>query len=252
MAVLHKVNLPALASGQLVALTGPNGSGKSTLLQAVAGLLPAQADTLQLGSVLLKDMSAQTRARHVRYLPQSLPGPIRLTVVEALLVAARLQTPGIGTEQAMHALWATLDALGLDHLADRYLDELSGGQQQMVSLAQTLVNPPEVLLLDEPLASLDLNYQHHVMRTLRTQCLNQPMLVIVVLHDLNMALTYADTLLVLHHGRLQAAGHPVDTLTPSLLETVFHVQGRVQTTPNAPPHVIVDHSLTAPTHPDFP
>lgn len=242
--ILNNVSLPPLHGGQLVALTGPNGSGKSTLLRALAGLLPAHAACLTLNDSPLQGLSLEQRSRLVRYLPQALPGPLHLSVTEALMVAVKLANPQpMREDDVLATIDRTLRALNIGHLANRYLDELSGGQQQLVALAQTLVNAPAVLLLDEPLASLDLNYQHHVLGLLQQLCTRQGMLVIVVMHDLNLALAYAQELLVLHHGQLATAGKPETCLSANILQQVFSVQAYVTHQPGQPPSLFVQRPL---------
>jgi iron complex transport system ATP-binding protein len=246
--VLAGLSLPPVPAGQLVALVGPNGSGKSTLLRSLAGLTRAHANTLKLGDVDLQGLPARQRARYLRYLPQALPGAIHLPVTEALMVATRLGHEHTNATAWQNAIRHTLRALSIEHLADHFLDELSGGQQQLVGLAQMLVNHPRALLLDEPLASLDLNYQHHVLQLLRTLCSESGLLIIVVLHDLNLALAYAQTILTLQNGHLAAAGEPGQVLTPPLLKRVFGVQAHVAHPPNLPSYLVVERPLTPDSH----
>lgn len=237
--VLRGLTLPALHGGQLVALLGRNGSGKSTLLKSIAGLVPAHADTLRLDQVSLQPLAARARAEKMRYLPQSLPDYVHLTVTEAVLVALKARAT-ISTGAAMQKVLAVLRELGIEHLAARYLDELSGGQKQLVGLAQALVHEPAVLLLDEPLASLDLNYQHHVMQMLQELALARGLLVVIVLHDLNIALRYANMALLLHEGSLLASGAPDTVINPTHLAQAFLVQARLEHCSQGRPTVFVD------------
>ncbi|MBF6616800.1 ABC transporter ATP-binding protein [Pollutimonas thiosulfatoxidans] len=237
--VLEDLSLPDLAAGQLVALLGPNGSGKSTLLKSLAGLVTAHADVLRLGDRNLGALPAHARAEVLRYLPQHLPEAIHLTVIEAMLVALNARA-ATRTPQALDKAEAVLSSLGIAALGARYLDELSGGQQQLVGLAQALVHEPAVLLLDEPLASLDLNYQHHAMQLLKRLAADSELLIVLVVHDLNIALRYADTALLLHQGRLIASGDPLTVITPNYLGTAFSVRARVETCSLGYPNVLVD------------
>lgn len=237
--VLDELTLPTLYGGQLVALIGPNGSGKSTLLRSIAGLDPAHVSTLTLNGSDLRQLPVRLRAEQIRYLPQVLPRAIHLTVVEALLVAlnARRTT---GTPDAMIKIQHVLNDLGIADLGSRYLDELSGGQRQLVSLAQYLVHEPAVLLLDEPLASLDLNYQHHVMQLLKRLTASNGLLIIIVLHDLNVAMRYADFVLMLHKGQLAGSGTAASVLTPESLAETFLVQARVEPCSRGYANILVD------------
>jgi iron complex transport system ATP-binding protein len=202
-------------------------------------LAPAHADTLSLNGTDLRAWPARSRAEQIRYLPQSLPDAIHLTVTEAVLVALKARAP-IDTTAALHRVASVLSRLGMARLADRYLDELSGGQKQLVGLAQALVHEPSVLLLDEPLASLDLNYQHHVMQLLQSLARTRRLLVIIVVHDLNIALRYADSALLMHDGELLASGDPLAVITPPHLARAFLVHAHIKRCARGYATVMVD------------
>jgi iron complex transport system ATP-binding protein len=110
----------------------------------------------------------------------------------------------------------------------RYLDQLSGGQKQLVGLAQALIRRPRLLLLDEPLSALDLNYQFHVMDLLRQETRDNGLVTLIVLHDLNIALKHADHCLMIRSGDLIAEGVPSDVITPETLAAVYGVRARVE------------------------
>lgn len=228
-AVLHDVELPEILPGQIVALVGPNGAGKSTLLRTLAGLLPARGD-IRLGSLDLLACHRRDRAAVLGFMPQTLPEGIALSVLETLLGALRggdsLNVPGSAAQQRASA-FAVLEQLGILHLALQSLDSLSGGQRQMVSLAQAVIRQPQLLLLDEPTSALDLRYQNDVMSTVR-QLADEGRIVVVVLHDLGLAARWADRIMVLENGRLHVAGTPEQTLTASMLEQVYRVRARVE------------------------
>jgi len=227
--VLHGIDLPDIAPGQVVALVGPNGAGKSTLLRTLAGLLPAMGD-LHLGELDLLRCNRRERAAVLGFMPQTLPDGIALSVLETLLGALRggdpLSAQGSARQQQEHA-FSVLEQLGVQHLALQPLDSLSGGQRQMVSLAQAVIRQPRLLLLDEPTSALDLRYQNDVMSMVR-QLADQGRIVVVVLHDLGLAARWADRIMVLERGRLHAAGTPAQTLTPTMLEQVYRVRARVE------------------------
>jgi iron complex transport system ATP-binding protein len=237
--ILQGLTLPALQGGGLVALLGPNGSGKSTLLRSIAGLAPAQINVLSLDGLDLRGLPARTRAETIRYLPQSLPDSIHLTVTEALLVALNARS-ALAPDIAMSRTEEVLHSLGIASLGPRFLDELSGGQKQLVGLAQALADEPAVLLLDEPLASLDLNFQHHAMMLLARLATDRGLLVLIVVHDLNIALRYAGTALMLHQGRLLAAGEPLSVITPASIAQAFQVRARVESCSLGYANVLVD------------
>jgi iron complex transport system ATP-binding protein len=228
-AVLHGIDLPDIEPGQIVALVGPNGAGKSTLLRSLAGLLKANGE-VRLGTLELLSCHRRERAAVLGFMPQSVPGGIELSVLETLLGALRGADTTVfsGNPQSQQAkAFAVLEQLGILALALKPLDSLSGGQKQMVSLAQAVIREPRLLLLDEPTSALDLRHQNDVMETVR-QLADQGRIVVVVLHDLGLAARWADRIMVLQQGRLHTAGTPEQTLTPAMLEQVYRVRARVE------------------------
>lgn len=243
-AVLHGIDLPEITSGQIVALVGPNGAGKSTLLRTLAGLLPATGE-IHLGGLDLLRCSRRERASVLGFMPQTLPEGIELNVLETLIGALRggdpLAQQGSPAHQQQRA-FAVLEQLGILHLALQPLNRLSGGQRQMVSLAQAVIRQPHLLLLDEPTSALDLRYQNDVMQLVR-QLADQGRIVVVVLHDLGLAARWADRIMVLQNGRLHSAGTPEQSLTPAMLADVYGVQARIERCSHDRVQVHVDGSL---------
>ena len=238
--VLRGLRAAPLPEGTLTALLGPNGSGKSTLLKTLAGLNPMLGGDLRLDGADFAGLSPARRAEHAMYMPQALPKGVHMTVLESVLVAARSGRARQGGDALMREAMQVLAELGIGHLASRYLDELSGGQKQLASLAQALVRRPRLLLLDEPLSALDLNYQFHVMDVLRRQTVLHRLITLVVLHDLNIALRHADHALLLHGGVLLAEGPPRHVVTPDTLRQAYGVLARVERCPQGQPQVHVD------------
>lgn len=223
--ILDKLHAHNLQSGQVIALLGPNGSGKSTLLKTLAGHVAVQGGSMMLGDRELGRLSVAQRSEHVMYMPQDFPSAVHLTVFESILVAAQVNTRNKRTQDLFDRVNHLLERLGITHLAQKYLNKLSGGQRQLVGLAQALVRRPKLLLLDEPLSALDLNYQYHVMALLRHETQTQDLITIVVLHDLNTALNHTDHTLLLHQGGIVAQGRPADVITAGNLAAVYGVHG---------------------------
>ncbi|MDX3987791.1 MAG: ABC transporter ATP-binding protein [Achromobacter sp.] len=238
--VLHGLSIPSLVAGEVTALLGPNGSGKSTLLKALAGLVRTRGGSVMLDGQDMTRLGVGERARHMVYLPQSLPAAVHLRVFESVLVAARASRDALAPPLQLSDIDRLLARLGIAHLALHYLDALSGGQKQLVGLAQALIRQPRVLLLDEPLSALDLNYQFHVMRLLKQETQEHGLISVIVLHDLNVALQHADRAVMIQHGRLHAQGAPADVITPESLAAVYGVQGRVEACSRGLRQVLID------------
>lgn len=239
--IIGDLSLADLPAGTLTALLGPNGSGKSTLLRALAGLLRPAAGRIVLDGQDLAHASFEARARQVVYLPQSLPAAVHLRVFESVLVAANASLSSASADgEALARIEALLGRLGIAHLSMRFLDELSGGQKQLVGLAQALIRQPRLLLLDEPLSALDLNYQFHVMDLLRQETRERGLITIVVLHDLNIALRHCDLALMIRAGALASEGEPRAVITPEALAAVYGVRGRVETCSRGIAQVLID------------
>ncbi|MGN5373314.1 ABC transporter ATP-binding protein [Sphingomonas hankookensis] len=231
-----------MEGGTLTSLVGPNGAGKTSLLRALAGLVPSTG-RITLDDVAIDRLSLRDRARHIAYMPQTLPQGVALSVLETV-VAALLASPAataVDTEaDAARIALMQLDAIGALDLAGRRLDELSGGQRQLASLAQALVRSPAILLLDEPTSALDLRHQHEVTMVARDYARRSGAIVIAVLHDLQAAARVSDRLVAVDGGAIAADGPPRDALTPALIEQVWRVHARVEHCSRGMLQVMVD------------
>lgn len=228
--VITDFNLGPISAGTITAVVGPNAAGKSTLLLALAGLLKARGD-VKLGGVNLLGMNYRDRSALLSFMPQSLPQGVALTVFESLLVA--LKAVPLAERDGHHdraVSMATLERLGIADLAGEQLDRLSGGQRQLVSLAQAIVRQPKVLLLDEPTSALDLRHQETVMEIV-TRLAREGQTILLVLHDLNLAARWSDNIALLHGGKLKAFGSPAKTITEANLAEVYGVRTRIQSPP---------------------
>lgn len=246
--IISDLSIEGLVAGTLTALIGPNGSGKSTLLKALAGLMRATSGRISLDGKDMTRTSLETRAQKIVYLPQALPASVHLRVFESVLVAAKASAlaPESGPIEVEDIL-SLLKRLGIEHLAMMYLDQLSGGQKQLVGLAQALIRRPRLLLLDEPLSALDLNYQFHVMDLLRQETQQHGLITLIVLHDLRIALQHCDYALMLAKGRLLAQGKTADVITPTSLSDGYGVTGRIEPCSRGTLQVMID-GLCDPIH----
>ena len=213
----------AIGSGEIVAVVGPNGAGKSTLLRVLAGLLRPTAGTVALDGQDLTRMSRSALARRIAVVPQIFDTLFPFTVREVVALGrtARLGAFGRASAADVAAVDRAIDELDLDHLASRRIDRLSGGERQRAVLAMALAQETAVLLLDEPTVHLDPAHQIATLRLLRTLVAERALAVCAVLHDLNLASTFASRIVAIADGRIARDGAPKEVLSADLVRAVF-------------------------------
>ncbi|MDF0542007.1 ABC transporter ATP-binding protein [Sphingobium sp. H39-3-25] len=217
-----------LTPGSLTGIVGPNGAGKSTLMRAMLGLLPLAGGEIAIDGTAVSRLSRRQIARQTAYLPQgqTLHWPLsveRLVSLGRLPHMAPMQRLAPADHGAIEDAMARADVLGL---RDRIATELSGGERARVMLARALAVGAPALLVDEPLAALDLGHQIEVMTLLRREA-EAGALVVAVLHDLGMAARHCDRLLLIDGGRLVADGAPMEVLTVDRLRSVYGVEALI-------------------------
>ncbi|MDC6166802.1 ABC transporter ATP-binding protein [Paucibacter sp. XJ19-41] len=241
--VIAGLDAGPLEAGTLTAVVGPNGAGKSTLIHALAGLLPAQG-RVELDGQALGSLAPLRRSRLIGLLPQLLPQETGLAAYELLL--GGVLASGVGRAEAEARIEEVLDRLTLRPLAMARLDTLSGGQRQMMALAQVLARRPRLMLLDEPTSALDLFWQLAVLEAVREDARRRGVIVLLALHDLELALRHCDHVLVLAAGTRVAYGEPGRVLTPALLAQVYGIDARVEPCSRGRPRLLVDGLLRPP------
>ncbi len=227
-----------LAEGQVYGLIGHNGSGKSTLLKLLARQQQVTTGEIRLDNKPLATWGQREFARQVAYLPQHLPATDSLTGRE-LVAFGRYPWHGLlgrhGAKDTL-AIERALKLTDTEHFSDRLVDTLSGGERQRLWLAMLLAQGSRFLLLDEPLAALDIAHQVEVLELIRHLCQELGLGVIIVLHDINQAARYCDRLIALHTGRLLIEGAPEILMNDTTLEAIYGL----------PLHVICHPSGTHP------
>lgn len=222
--ILHDVSIPTVQGGAFVGLIGPNASGKSTLLKTLAGLVKPMDGKVMIGADNVTHLRRKDRARRIAYMPQAFGCNALLTVFESVLLALK-QTTGWRVEgDNLERVSDTLSALNLSHLANRGVSDLSGGQAQMVAVAQTIVRSPEVILLDEPTSALDLHHQLSILTSIRNEMGRKKPVVMAALHDLNLAAKFCDRLVLLRDGIILADGQPEHILALQEIGETYRVQ----------------------------
>ncbi|WP_200892694.1 ABC transporter ATP-binding protein [Thalassospira sp. HJ] len=199
----------ALTTGQVVGVIGPNGAGKSTLLSAVAGHTGFSGTVSWGGS----GSGVQPKAGDIGYMPQSCKVSASLTVLETVLLGTHERLGWRVSQGDIARATGILAELSLSHLASRCMTTLSGGQQQLVLLAQRLVRQPRLLVLDEATSALDMSHQISVLMLLKRYVVRHNALALMAIHDLNIAMQYADQLVLIHDGRLVQQDAPESVLS---------------------------------------
>lgn len=224
--VLRGVNATDFSPGAVTGLLGSNAAGKSTLVKAIAGLKKIARGSCHI-LVHGQPLEGKKRREAVGYVPQDLLTSASLTALESIMVSSTRNSRLRFREDSLHAAAKVMEYLGISSLAQRYVHELSGGQRQLVAVAQMLVRQPRVMLLDEPTSALDLRHQVELLQLIRRQVQQHSSVALIAIHDLNLAARYCDQLIVLHQGRVVASGAPADVLTPDLLGSVYGLRARV-------------------------
>jgi iron complex transport system ATP-binding protein len=242
--VLRRLSL-SVAPGQVVALVGPNGAGKSTLLRVLTGVLPAREGQARLNGDDLLRLRPAERARRIAVVPQMVRLPEAFTVGEIVLMGRTPYLPLWANESRRDCdiAWQAMCRAQVEHLAERRVDELSGGEQQRVVLARALAQQPQALLLDEPTAHLDLKHQVNVLDLVRSLARENRLAVLMTLHDLNQAALYADRVALLQRGEIVAEGLPAEVFTAEILSRVYGVPIAMTTHPARGTPVILPGSV---------
>ncbi|MEB7504321.1 ABC transporter ATP-binding protein [Arthrobacter koreensis] len=215
--------------GSFTAIIGPNACGKSTLLRALSRLLKPQAGQVFLQGKDIDSYPTREAARRLALLPQSSTAPDGITVAD-LVARGRFPHQSLlrqwsGADQ--EAVYAALEATGVQDLADRTVGELSGGQRQRVWLALVLAQDTPVLLLDEPTTFLDISHQLEVLRLCRTLHRTGNCTLVTVLHELGLAFRFADHIIAMKDGQILAQGTPEEIATPELMKEIYGIDALV-------------------------
>lgn len=221
--VLQNLNL-TFHPGELTAIIGPNGCGKSTLLRSIVGLTPKVEGQLSLDGTDLKKLSPAQLAQQIAYLPQNKQAP-DMTAAQLVLHGRfpYLRYPRRYRQSDRDIAQGAMEALGISHLADVPVPQLSGGTQQKCRIAMALCQDSPVILMDEPLSFLDISHQLDLMALAR-ELARQGKTMVLVLHDLALALKWADRLILMEKGTIRQAGTPAELVDGGHLELVFGVE----------------------------
>ena len=209
--------------GEIVAILGPNASGKSTLLKLIAGSLPPLSGRVLLDGFITHTLAPRARAQRIAMVQQDTPLLFPARAWEFVLQGRHAYGRTLRFENENDVLIArnALQQVAGEHLSDRWMNEVSGGERQRVILARALCQQPLLLLLDEPTLHLDIGAQVDLLATLRRLAGENRYTVVVVTHELNLAAEYADQIVLMHKGKTLRVGAPAGVYQRDLLEQVF-------------------------------
>lgn len=230
--LLHPLSL-TFSSGKIYGIIGQNGSGKSTLIKLLARQQAISSGELLFDQRPIEEWKSKAFARQVAYLPQHLPQAHHLTVAE-LLKMGRYAWNGLlgrNSKQDLQIISEALQRTNMQDYADQLVDTLSGGERSRVWLAMLLVQQSRFLLLDEPLAALDIAHQVEVMQLIQQLVRELNLGIIIVIHDINLAARFCDQIIALQHGKLLMQGTPEQIMTPEALSAIYHIDLQVQSHP---------------------
>jgi iron complex transport system ATP-binding protein len=229
--------------GELLGIIGPNGSGKTTLLRGLSGLVTPSQGKVLLNDMPLDKFKRQKIAQKIAMVPQNTMLPDLFTAMEIVLMG---RTPHLGllsyeSDNDTRIAMAAMEITQTLHLAGRRINQLSGGEKQRLIIARAITQEAEIILLDEPTANLDINYQVEIFNFLRKLCDEKGISIIAALHDLNLASQYCNRLILLKDGKINRQGTPEQVIKTESVAEVFDADVRVYPHPlNALPTVLIN------------
>lgn len=231
-AVINNLDL-TIRDGEITVFIGPNGCGKSTLLKTMARLLKPRSGRIEVDGLDVLSSSPKAVARTLAFLPQEPLVPTGISVEQMVGYgrAPHQSLLGFRSARDVELINQAIATVGIEHLRDRPVSELSGGQRQSAFFAMVLAQDTPYAILDEPTNHLDITHQIDVLEQIRRLNSEHKKTTLVVLHDLNLAARYADRLVLFKEGTIYADGTPEQVLTPANIAEVFAVDSRILTEP---------------------
>ena len=225
--ILHGIDLN-LPSNKFIAVLGPNGCGKTTLVKQINRILRAQSGTVQIGDRQVSQLEPSELAKLIAYVPQMTSGVMNGSVMDTVMLGRRPYIQWKPTDEDLEIVAKALIRLNISHLSQRLFNQLSGGQKQTVLIARALAQVPEIYLFDEPVSFLDVKNQLEIMAIGRELVEHDGKTVIMVLHDLNMALRFADHVVIMKDGNVFAQGAPRDVITEENILAVYGTHAEIK------------------------
>lgn len=212
--------------GEILGVIGPNGSGKTTLLRCINRVLKPKMGTIFLDKEDILELDRKEIAKTIGVVPQNATIHFPFTVFDIVLMG---RTPHLGrldreTSKDVEVAKKAMTITNTQHLADRLIDEVSGGEKQRIIIARALTQEPKILLLDEPTLHLDINHQLEVLELIKGLAIKNRLIVVWVSHDLNLANRYCDRLMLINSSKIHSIGKPQEVLTRDNIEDVYNIE----------------------------
>lgn len=223
--VLQDITLENIPTGSITVLLGPNAAGKSTFFKALSGTIKSYAEAINLHGDDWLNCSHKKRFQRLSYLPQIYQNDIALSVFESVLLGCKSATGGWHvSENDLHAVTTLLEQFNISHIAERLFSSISGGQQQLAAICQVLARQSDLLLFDEPSSALDLRLQLKTLQQIKIETEKRQAVCILSLHDLNLAAEFADQLIVINKGKVEAFDDKEKVIESEVLDDVYQVK----------------------------
>ena len=213
-----------IEEGKITSITGPNGVGKSTLIKCISNIYNLESGIIYLNEDKLLDKKSEELAKILGYVPQQEKNNFDITAYEMILLGRRPYIKWKVNQRDKEVVNNLLEELNIGHLAKRNVHSLSGGEKQKVAIARALAQEPEIILLDEPTASLDLNHQVEVMKILKRLAHKNNKCVVVVLHDLNLASRFSDKVFLMDENGFYKVGTPEEVFTTENIRQIYNIE----------------------------
>lgn len=213
--------------GDIVSILGPNGAGKTTLLKCLNNILHPDSGIIEMDGRSIIGMKRLDIAKEMGYVPQR-GETSRVTVFESVLLGRKPHIDMNPTNKDLKIAGKVIELVGLSDLSSKYIDEISGGEYQLVQIARAITQQPKLILLDEPTNNLDPSNQHMIMHVVQRVVKNNGMAAVMVVHDLNLAIRHSDKFIMMKEGSVYAAGG-IEIITPENINAVYNIDSYVET-----------------------
>jgi iron complex transport system ATP-binding protein len=217
----------SISRTSFTSILGANGSGKTTLLKQILRILPVEKDTVFIEDKDITSLTRKQLAAKIGLVPQNERTNYHFSVEDMVRLGRYIRDGKQDVEREHDVIDRVLNLTSTSHLRDQLVTELSGGEYQRVVIARALAQEPRILALDEPTTHLDPHHQLEILRLLRQLTRTEELTVICVLHDLNSAMSFSDTVILLHERGIYGHGRPEELLTPPILKEVYGIDVRL-------------------------